>query len=62
MGEKIITVPELAKRLGRSIPYVQALIRTKKIPGRKTAAGWVTTQAAVENYLNKYAQSKSRPK
>ena len=47
-----ITVPELAKRLGCSIPHAQALIRTGRIPGRKTLRGWVTTIAALEKYTS----------
>lgn len=46
-----ISVPELAKRLGCNIPRAQALVRTGRIPGCKTARGWVTTVAAVEKYL-----------
>lgn len=46
-----ISVPQLAKRLECSIPHAQALIRTGRIPGRKTARGWVTTVEAVERYL-----------
>jgi len=45
-----ISVPELAKRLGCSIPHAQALIRTGRIPGHKNSRGWVTTVAAVEKY------------
>jgi excisionase family DNA binding protein len=55
MAAKEITVPELAKRLGCSVPHAQALIRTGKIRGRKVARGWVTTPAAVEAYLAKRA-------
>jgi hypothetical protein len=47
-----ITVPELAKRLACTIPHAQALIRTGRIPGRKTLRGWVTTVAAVEKYTS----------
>ncbi len=46
-----VCVPELAKRLGRSIPYAQALIRTGRISGCKTARGWMTTAAAVDKYV-----------
>ena len=46
-----ICVPELAKRLGCSLPQAQALIRTGRIPGHKNARGWVTTAAAVDKYL-----------
>ena len=46
-----ISVPELAKLLGRSVPYAQALIRSGRIPGHKNSRGWVTTAAAVEKYL-----------
>jgi len=44
--------PTLAYRLGCTIPQAQVLIRTGRIPGYKTAAGWVTTEAAVKAYLN----------
>ncbi len=46
-----ITVPELAKRLGCTIPHAQYLIRTQRLPGRKSSRGWVTTEAALEKYL-----------
>jgi hypothetical protein len=49
------SVPELAKRLGRSILYAQALIRTGRIPGPKNGRGWVTTAAAGERYLAKHS-------
>ena len=55
MTAKKITVPELAKRLGCSIPRAQALIRTGAIRGRKVARGWVTTSSAVDAYLEKRA-------
>jgi Helix-turn-helix domain len=55
MTSREITVPELAKRLGCSIPHAQALIRTGKIRGRKAARGWVTTTTAVEACLAKRA-------
>lgn len=45
-----ITVPELAKRLGCSIPHAQALIRTGRIPGHRNSRGWVTTVAEVEKH------------
>jgi Helix-turn-helix domain len=63
MAFREIAVPELAKRLGCSIPRAQALIRTGKIRGRKVARGWVTTTAAVEAYLAKrVAQGSGRKK
>ncbi len=46
-----IGVPEIAHRLGCSIPLAQSLVRTGRIPGRKTARGWVASLAAVEEYL-----------
>lgn len=46
-----ITVPELAKRLGCTIPHAQYLIRTQRLPGRKSLRGWVTTEAALDDYL-----------
>lgn len=53
-----ISVPELAKRLNCSIPHAQHLIRTQRIPGIKDTCGWVTTEAALEQYLKeKKAQS-----
>ena len=58
MPTKEITVPELAKRLGRSIPYTQSLIRKGTIRGHKISKGWVTTSAAVEEYLAKLAKTK----
>lgn len=61
MPTKEITVPELAKRLGCSIPRAQALIRTGAIRGRKVASGWVTTPAAVEVYLAKRANPTTKP-
>ena len=57
MSSKEITVPELAKRLERSIPYVQSLIRKGTIRGHKESKGWVTTAAAVEEYLAKRTDS-----
>jgi hypothetical protein len=61
MPSKQITVPELAKLLDRSIPYAQALIRKGKIRGHKGSNGWVTTSAAVEDYLAKRANPPTRP-
>ena len=55
MAAKEITVPELAKRLGCSIPHAQALVRSGKIRGRKVTRGWVTTPAAVDAYIAKRA-------
>lgn len=49
-----IGVPELAHRLGCSIPLVQALIRTGRIRGRKTSRGWVTTMEAAEEYFSRH--------
>ncbi len=46
-----ISVPTLAHRLGCTIPRAQALIRSGRIPGRKTPHGWFTTEAALETYL-----------
>ncbi len=48
-----ISVPQLAQRLGCSVPYAQSLIRRGSIRGRKTPRGWVTTSAALEVYLLK---------
>jgi excisionase family DNA binding protein len=62
MASPEITVPELAKRLGCSIPYAQALIRKGKIRGRKGARGWVATTVAVEAYLEKRAAQGSGKK
>ena len=62
MEPKEITVPELVKRLGRKPSFRPVLDPQEKIPGRKTAIGWVTTQAAVENYLDQCANPKSRSK
>ena len=56
-----IYVPELAQRLHCSIPRAQSLIRSGRIRGRKTARGWVTTEAAVENYLMQRATPLNRP-
>ena len=53
MASREITVPELANRLGCSIPRAQALIRTGRIRGRKGVRGWVTTTTALETYLAK---------
>lgn len=61
MASKEITVPELAKHLGCSIPRAQALIRTGLIRGRKGASGWVTTPAAVEAYLARRANPQTNP-
>jgi hypothetical protein len=46
-----ISVPEVAKRLDCTIPHAQSLIRNRRIPGRKTERGWVTTVAAVDAYI-----------
>ena len=46
-----LSVPALAYRLGCNIPQAQGLIRTGRIPGRKTPSGWVTTEAALKTYL-----------
>ena len=59
MSSKEITVPELAKRLRRSIPYVQSLIRKGTIRGCKGDKRWVTTLAALEEYLAKQGQCKT---
>jgi hypothetical protein len=55
-----ISVPQLAKRLECTIPHAQALIRTGRIRGRKTARGWVTTATAVKEYLAKRSASLNR--
>ncbi len=46
-----IGVPEIAYRLGCSIPLAQSLVRTGRIPGRKVERGWVAPLEAVEEYL-----------
>ncbi len=46
-----IGVPEIAYRLGCSIPLAQSLVRTGRIPGRKIERGWVAPLEAVEEYL-----------
>jgi hypothetical protein len=56
-----ISIPTVAKRLGCTIPYAQTLVRTGRIPGRKTARGWVTTIAVVKEYLAKRAGVPARP-
>ena len=61
MAAKDITVPELAKHLGCSIPRAQALIRTGAIRGRKGASGWLTTPAAVKAYLAKRDKLSRKP-
>ena len=58
MATKEVTVPELAKWLGCSIPRAQALIRTGAIRGRKGANGWVTPLSAVEAFLAKRKRAK----
>ncbi len=55
-----IGVPELAYRMGCSIPLAQSLIRTGRIPGRKTPRGWVTTLQAMEEYLARHPR-RERP-
>lgn len=61
MSSNQITVPELAKLLDCNIPRAQALIHTGTIRGRKDASGWVTTPAAVEDYLAKRANPATKP-
>ncbi len=56
-----ICVPELAQRLNCSIPRAQSLIRSGRIPGRKTTRGWVTTEAAVEAYVMQRSTALYRP-
>jgi hypothetical protein len=56
MDLREVTVPELAKRLGCSIPHAQALIRTGQIRGHKENHGWVTTTLEVEVYLDRRAR------
>ena len=46
-----LSIPALAQRLGMSIPRAQALVRSGKIPGHKTAWGWITTEEAVSSFL-----------
>ena len=50
-----LSVPAIAQRLGCTIPHAQMLIRTGRIPGRKTAYGWVTTEAAWQTYMAKHS-------
>ena len=57
-----ISVPDLAQRLGCSIPHAQRLIRTGRIRGRKTARGWVTTTDAAEAYLGEISAHSDRPR
>ena len=57
-----ISVPDLARRLGCSIPHAQRLIRTGRIRGRKTPRGWVTTTDAAEAYLGEISASRDRPR
>ena len=51
-----LSVPALAYRLGCTIPYAQALIRTGAVAGHKTPRGWVTTEAALSAYLRQRAE------
>ena len=53
-----IGVPEIAFRLECSIPLAQSLVRTGRIPGRKTERGWVAPLQAVEDYR---ARHRRRP-
>ena len=57
-----ISVPDLARRLGCTIPHAQRLIRTGRIRGRKTACGWVTTIEAAQAYLTEISASGDRPR
>lgn len=61
LSTRDICVPELAQRLGCSIPYAQRLIRTGRVRGRKTARGWVTTLEALEAYRVKRAAATPGP-
>lgn len=49
-----IGVPEIAYRLGCSIPLAQSLVRTGRIPGRKIERGWIAPIEAVEEYLARH--------
>lgn len=51
-----IGVPEIAYRLGCSIPLAQSLVRTGRIPGRKVERGWVAPLEAVEEYLARHTR------
>ncbi len=58
-AQREISVPQLAQRLGCTVPYAQSLIRRGSIRGRKTPRGWVTTSAALEAYLAKRTSTTS---
>ena len=51
MTKSEVTVPEVARLLGLSIPYTQALIRRGRIKGRKTTQGWVADAESLKRYI-----------
>ena len=57
-----IAIPWLASRLGCTISHAQALVRRGRIPGHKTASGWVTTEEAIDSYLTTHPPEGHAPR
>ncbi len=56
-----ISASQLARRLHCPVMRAESLIRSGRIEGRKTARGWVTTEAALERYQLQHATALDRP-
>jgi len=62
-GEKHITLREAAELSGYSPDYLGQLIRSGKLPGEQVFShvAWVTTEAAVFDYVNRTKGKKINP-
>lgn len=48
-NDRLLTVPEVAKRLGRSIEQVRRYLREGKLPGRRIGQQWFVEASALED-------------
>ena len=62
MAEEWITTDQAADLSGLSRPHIRYLLRNRKIRGRKIGRDWVTTRAAVEEYLATNPKPGRKPK
>lgn len=50
-GMTLYDVPDLEKLLGLHAKTVRALLRSKKLPGKKLAKKWYVTEEALTSYF-----------
>ena len=60
--DELLSLSEAAKQTGISASHLRLLVRRNEVWGMKMGRNWVTTKAAVEQYLAQEHKTGPKPK